>query len=259
MSNANSLHYCTRSIRSRVQRARQEKTTGYHTSSRASASAYSVRALNPSWVSLVETRYKQRVNTDLRLPKRPHPSRLHHNKMPPKSKSTENLKQKTLFNFMGKSAAKGAPSSSPNTPFSKHRKPAGIAASSPNVSLAGSSRPGDSSDVDVDLSSPAARALKTSSSVHNSSPNTNTTFDLSVLDSDDEAPVRMVCNVNDLRSTFLTFMKKTTKVTKRKARVHDSDSESNAEDTTSKISFSQRIAKHAATKGRSSFLFPGPS
>ncbi|KAG8745359.1 DNA mismatch repair protein msh6 [Ceratobasidium sp. 414] len=152
--------------------------------------------------------------------------------MPPKSKSSENLKQKTLFNFMSKSAAKpaAASSSSPKTPFSKHRQPTDIA-SSPDVGLGGSSRRGNSSDADVDLSSPAARDLKTSSSVQYSSPNTNTTVDLSVLDSDDdEAPVRM-----------------TSKAIKRKARVHDSESESE-EDTTNKTSFAQRIAKHAASK-----------
>lgn len=87
-----------------------------------------------------------------------------------------------------------APSSSPKTPFSKHRKPSDVA-SSPDVSLAGSSRRGESSDVD-NMSSPAARALKTSSSAHNSSPGTSATHDLSLLDdSDDEAPVRMVCSV----------------------------------------------------------------
>ncbi|QRV90722.1 DNA mismatch repair protein MutS [Ceratobasidium sp. AG-Ba] len=153
--------------------------------------------------------------------------------MPPKSKSSENLKQKTLFNFMGKPAAKAAPAPdlSPKTPFSKHRQPP-QATSSPDVSLAGSSLRGNSSDVDVNLSSPAARDLKTSGSVQHSSPNTNTTVDLSVLDSDeeDEAPVRM-----------------TSKPIKRKARVHDSDSESE-QDTTNKSSFAQRIAKHAASK-----------
>ncbi|QRW04819.1 DNA mismatch repair protein MutS [Ceratobasidium sp. AG-Ba] len=78
----------------------------------------------------------------------------------------------------------------------------------------------------------AARDLKISGSVQHSSPNTNTTVDLSVLDSDeeDEAPVRM-----------------TSKPIKRKARVHDSDSESE-QDTTNKSSFAQRIAKHAASK-----------
>jgi hypothetical protein len=59
--------------------------------------------------------------------------------------------------------------------------------------------------------------------------------------------------------SVLTFVKKTTKPNKRKARVHDSDSESNAGDTTNKISFAQRIAKHAASKGRSSFIFLGNS
>ncbi|KAG9127694.1 DNA mismatch repair protein msh6 [Ceratobasidium sp. 392] len=156
--------------------------------------------------------------------------------MPPKSKSSENLKQKTLFNFMNKPAAKpaAAPSSSPKTPFSKHRGPAADATSSPDASLGGSSRRGNSSDANMDMSSPAARALKTSSSVQHSSPNTNTTVDLSVLDSDeeDEAPVRM-----------------TSKPIKRKARVHDSESESEG-DTTNKTSFSQRIAKHAASKGK---------
>ncbi|KAF8609778.1 DNA mismatch repair protein Msh6 [Ceratobasidium sp. AG-I] len=150
--------------------------------------------------------------------------------MPPKQKSSEGLKQKTLFNFLAKPA--DAPSSSPKTPFSKHRKPSDIA-SSPDVSLAGSSRRGESSDVD-NMSSPAARVLKTSSSAQNSSPGTSATYDVSLLDSDDEAPVRMTT--------------KSTKAVKRKARVHDSDSDDNEEDTTNRVLFSQKIAKHAAPK-----------
>lgn len=39
--------------------------------------------------------------------------------------------------------------------------------------------------------------------------------------------------------------------------MHDSDSESNEEDTTKKISFSQRIAKHAAPKGNSRVCLMG--
>ncbi|EUC65440.1 DNA mismatch repair protein MSH6, partial [Rhizoctonia solani AG-3 Rhs1AP] len=142
--------------------------------------------------------------------------------MPPKSKSSEGLKQKTLFNFMNKTPNKAATTSSPKTPFSTHRTPAKPIASSPHG--------GGSSEVDANMSSPAARALKTSSSVQNSSPNTNVTVDLSQDDSDDEAPVRMM----------------TKKAIKRKAQVHDSDSE----EEPAVASFTQRIAKHAAPKGK---------
>ncbi|CAE6470269.1 unnamed protein product [Rhizoctonia solani] len=143
--------------------------------------------------------------------------------MPPKSKPSEGLKQKTLFNFINKTPNNAAATSSPKTPFSKHRTPVKPIASSPQG--------GESSEVDADMSSPAARALKTSSSVRNSSPNTNVTVDLSQDDSDDEAPVRMT----------------TKKAIKRKAQVHDSDSD---EEKPGVASFSQRIAKHAAPKGK---------
>ncbi|CAE6431730.1 unnamed protein product [Rhizoctonia solani] len=142
--------------------------------------------------------------------------------MPPKSKSSEGLKQKTLFNFMNKTPNNSAATSSPKTPFSQHRTPVKPIASSPHG--------GDSSEVDASMSSPAARVLKTSSSIQHSSPNTNVTVDLSQDDSDDEAPVRMP----------------TKKAIKRKAQVHDSDEE----EEPAVASFTQRIAKHAAPKGK---------
>jgi hypothetical protein len=170
--------------------------------------------------------------------------------MPPKSKPSEALKQKTLFNFINKPA--NTASSSPKTPFSKHRNPSNPVGSSPSVSWPGSSRQGDSSDVDVNMSSPAARMLKNSSSVQNSSPNTNTTVDLSAHDeSDDEAPVRMVSvTLAQLEYALIDAFIKTTKTAaKRKAMVHDSDSESGNDQGTNQASFAQRIAKHAASKG----------
>ena len=56
---------------------------------------------------------------------------------------------------------------------------------------------------------------------------------------------------HDKNSNFFNKTTKPTKAVKRKARVHDSDSEDNEDDAADKISFSQRIAKHAAPKGRS--------
>ncbi|CAE6424470.1 unnamed protein product [Rhizoctonia solani] len=142
--------------------------------------------------------------------------------MPPKqSKSSEGLKQKTLFNFINKTPNNAA--TTPKTPMSKFRSPVKPVASSPVG--------GESSEADASMSSPAARGLKASSSTQNSSPNTAQTVDLSQDDSDDEAPVRMT----------------TKKAIKRKAQVHDSDSEG---DKPAVASFSQKIAKHAAPKGK---------
>ncbi|KAF8741677.1 DNA mismatch repair, partial [Rhizoctonia solani] len=142
--------------------------------------------------------------------------------MPPKqSKSSEGPKQKTLFSFINKTPNNAA--ATPKKSLSQFRSPVKPVASSPVG--------GASSEGDANMSSPVERALKTSSSAQNSSPNTNVTVDLSQDDSDDEAPVRM----------------STRKAVKRKAQVQDSGSE---EDEAAAASFSQRIAKHAAPKGK---------
>ncbi|KAF8761085.1 DNA mismatch repair [Rhizoctonia solani] len=142
--------------------------------------------------------------------------------MPPKqSKSSEGPKQKTLFSFINKTPNNAA--ATPKKSLSQFRSPVKPVASSPVG--------GASSEGDANMSSPVERALKTLSSAQNSSPNTNVTVDLSQDDSDDEAPVRM----------------STRKAVKRKAQVQDSGSE---EDEAAVASFSQRIAKHAAPKGK---------